>query len=243
MKKFDLIKQCMQDIKAPPQKARDFQVAFCERCLNSDCKRAGLSDDIWFQRISTQVERLLENPTIAPFNDPRFEEIVRQKFEDRRNNALKIELISKREDWTIPTDEDVAAYKQFKEQPTLFKHEPDDVQGLIEQNIPEDVQEPDTQEVVSQAVPEPQKRPEPSTPQKVQPPPSNEAPFVPAQRDRRDVHAEANTPMSQSGMMVGAPPGTTVKKNQGSDPWSVSSKEEFVDLGAKITLKKKKSNH
>lgn len=238
MSKQDLIKQCMKDMGMKPNEARDLQAGWCNFCLNSSCHRAALSDDIWFERISTQVEKLLENPNIAPFNDPKFKEIVEQKFEDRRMNAMKIELISNRGDWTVPTQDEVMAYRQSKERPSSFQSEPENVEALLQEKLaePEEV-EPVGDVVVKEEVviPEPFKPP-------VKAEDSKQPAFVPPVRREPAENMEANTPTPTSGIMIGGSPSAPKQTNQGAqDPWSVSTKkEEFVDLGAKITLGKKK---
>lgn len=44
---------------------KEFMSIFCNRCRNTSCVRAGWATSTWDKRISTQVDRLLLNPTIV----------------------------------------------------------------------------------------------------------------------------------------------------------------------------------
>lgn len=59
--KRDLFHECNDQGMTVPE----FESLFCQRCRNTECKRAGWSTSSFDDRISSQVERLLLNPNIA----------------------------------------------------------------------------------------------------------------------------------------------------------------------------------
>lgn len=52
---------------------KDFMAMFCNRCRNTSCVRAGWATSTWDKRISTQVDRLLLNPTIVEQSGTKWE--------------------------------------------------------------------------------------------------------------------------------------------------------------------------
>lgn len=110
--KKDFLQECMSSINIENQDVSEFKDLFCQRCWNPDCRRAGQSETSWYHRVSTQVRRLLENPNIANYNDPKFYNIIKQKFEDKRREALKIEIANKKGDWTVPSEEEIEKAQQ-----------------------------------------------------------------------------------------------------------------------------------
>jgi len=53
------------------------------------------------------VDRLLDNPVFADLNDPRFKALRKLDFESAIREALALEVSSKKNDWTIPTDDEI----------------------------------------------------------------------------------------------------------------------------------------
>jgi len=108
-----------------------FGQAFCRRCRNQDCRRAGKGRTEWLQRVLTQEERLLRNPNFADPNDPAFEEIRRLPFKDMFREAVRQEIADIRQDWEPVTGADVAAFAQGAFQnrtPEAFQTAPEDVE-------------------------------------------------------------------------------------------------------------------
>jgi len=86
---------------------RDFRDMFCARCHNKTCNRAGWANSIWDARMSTQVDRLLDNPFYASLGDPRYAKIRAMDFPDARRDAMKVHISEALGDWSIPTVDDV----------------------------------------------------------------------------------------------------------------------------------------
>jgi hypothetical protein len=85
----------------------DFRQKFCGNCMNSGCRNSRGSGMSWVQRISTQRDRLLDNPRFAELSDPRFQEFAQMEFQDRLREALAIEISDQKGDWSIPTSQEV----------------------------------------------------------------------------------------------------------------------------------------
>ena len=103
----DFWNECFQpDMKMSPDV---FAETFCRRCQNPDCKRAGWYKSKFQHRITTQVDRLLDNPTFADPNDPRTAHIRSVDFPQMLREAMKLEISSQKGDWQIPTEADAVA--------------------------------------------------------------------------------------------------------------------------------------
>lgn len=89
----------------PPEQ---FKQTFCGVCQNAGCKNSRTNGTRWAQRMSTQVELLLTNPKFADMDDPMFREIRSLDFQDKVREALAIEVSSRKGDWSIPTETEVA---------------------------------------------------------------------------------------------------------------------------------------
>lgn len=215
----DLLRQCMSSVNIKNQQYADFKKFFCDRCYNTDCTRSGQVDNAWFKRVSTQVDRLLENPNIANYNDPRFRDIVNQRFEDKRMEADRIVLSQQRGDWSIPTDEEVKQYQQSKGMASGFVSEPEKVES---NEVLDTVEEAVVEEEFSSIQVETK-------------------PVVKTNTQVKDVsNPFANTGNPTEGIMLGGKKNSKPKEEV-NDPWSIPSKEDsFVDMGATIVLGGKK---
>ena len=102
----DFFQECYtpNQTKVSPQQ---FDEAFCQVCKNLECVRAGWAESAWVQRMATQVDRLLENPTFADERDPRFRHVREHDFPSLLQEALRVEIIDQKNDWSIPTNQDV----------------------------------------------------------------------------------------------------------------------------------------
>lgn len=89
----------------PPEQ---FKQTFCAVCQNGGCKNSRAAGTLWSKRMATQVEDLLTNPKFADLDDPMFREIRSLDFQDKVREALAIEVSSRKGDWSIPTDIEVA---------------------------------------------------------------------------------------------------------------------------------------
>jgi len=76
----DYLSECNDPSLGPPLTEEEFKLAFCDRCVNAECKRA-IRGDPYQARTSTWEKRLfLEVPRLKP-TDPRYEGIRHQRFE------------------------------------------------------------------------------------------------------------------------------------------------------------------
>jgi len=80
---------------------------FCRVCRNPECRRSSAHKGKWIERMMTQVQRLLEDPTFTDANDPRFEHIQRQDFKDMLMDAVRLEIVDRKGDWEPPSAQDV----------------------------------------------------------------------------------------------------------------------------------------
>lgn len=85
-----------------------FTETFCNKCLNQACGRSAAEGTSWFRRVSTQEERLLLNPNFADPRDPRFRDVANLDFKSALREAISIEIASRRGDWSIPSDAEIA---------------------------------------------------------------------------------------------------------------------------------------
>lgn len=72
----DLLGECNSE-RLPPA---EFKSLFCQRCRNQSCGNAGWSGSVWTERMSTQVDRLLNHPLIADEADPKFTNVRALRF-------------------------------------------------------------------------------------------------------------------------------------------------------------------
>lgn len=72
----DLLGECNSEHLPPAE----FKSLFCQRCRNQSCGNAGWSGSVWTDRMSTQVDRLLNHPLIADAADPKFTNVRALRF-------------------------------------------------------------------------------------------------------------------------------------------------------------------
>lgn len=101
----DFLSECMIGQKKVSEK--DFGQQFCRVCKNQECHRAGWGESQWVQRMTTQVDRLLDNPTFADPRDPQYRQIREHDFPDLLKEAIRVEIIEQKGDWSIPSEVDV----------------------------------------------------------------------------------------------------------------------------------------
>lgn len=102
----DFWKECYLDQKISP---KEFQQRFCAVCKNQECHRAEWGESRWLQRVSTQEDRLLTNPNFADPRDPKYRHIREHDFPSLLREAIRIEVIEQKADWSIPTEADITA--------------------------------------------------------------------------------------------------------------------------------------
>ena len=103
----DFLSECMIGQKQVSEK--DFGQQFCRVCKNQECHRAGWGESQWVQRMTTQVDRLLDNPKFADPRDPQYRKVREHDFPDLLKEAIRVEIIEQKGDWSIPSEVDVMA--------------------------------------------------------------------------------------------------------------------------------------
>jgi hypothetical protein len=240
-----------------------FGQTFCRVCLNPECQRSSVDGSAWAQRIATQEERLLIRPNFADPNDPQYRDITRLDFRSMFREALAVEIADRRNDWSIPTDADIAqeAAKVVEALPPTPPPPPED--GIVfrtriqsasgneyEVTLNDDgvwacdcpayqfaranpCKHIQQAQVAKPVEPEPVVEPEP-------PPPVVRGPVQPLPRLR-------NIPQPPGGLMVdGSMPERSARSAPSAqDPWALPSdkmppaKGTVVPVGAKVIMGKK----
>jgi len=219
MAKRDWLREC-NDQNVPPQ---EFNQIFCVRCRNPECSRAGYAGSLWTNRITTQVERLLENPLFADLSMPKYAKVNALDFPDALRQALRIEVANKRKDWELPP-EDLTPEQAMRELAALpDKQEPATRAASLSVTMQEDtVEAPDE----PAAVPEVSRTPAPQA------------------TVLATLPARTNTAFPVGGIMLdGSRPTNTATPRPPEppkvivDPWAVPAPvENVVPVGAKIRL-------
>lgn len=104
----DFFGECFSTLQGK-MKSDQFDQSFCKVCKNFECVRAGWVESSWIDRMDTQVERLLTNPNFADIRDPRFSKVREHDFPNLLQEAIRIEIVDQKNDWSIPTESDVQA--------------------------------------------------------------------------------------------------------------------------------------
>jgi hypothetical protein len=85
----------------------EFREEWCGKCLNTGCRNSRGTELKWLQRMLTQEDILLDNPRFADPQDPKFQRIREQDFQDMVRHALTIEVSTRKGDWSIPTEAEI----------------------------------------------------------------------------------------------------------------------------------------
>ena len=102
----DYFGECFTPVQGK-MKTEQFDYNFCRVCKNLECVRAGWAESSWVERMSTQVDRLLDNPNYADPRDPRFNRVREHDFPNLLQEAIRIEIVDQKNDWSIPSQQDV----------------------------------------------------------------------------------------------------------------------------------------
>lgn len=106
MSQTDFWNECFDP--AAGMSPNQFTTTFCRVCMNAECERSAADGTSWFKRMSTQEDRLLNNPNFADPRDPRYRDIAHLDFRSALKEAIAIEISERRGDWSVPTDAEVA---------------------------------------------------------------------------------------------------------------------------------------
>ena len=243
-----------------------FGQTFCRVCLNPECSRSSVDGSSWAQRIATQEERLLIRPKFADPDDPQYRDIARLDFPSMFRQALAIEIADRRNDWTIPTEADIAqeAAKVVEALPPTPPTPPTpEADGIVFRTRIASASGTEYEVTLNDdgvwactcpayqfaranpckhiqqaqvATPEPEPEPEPAPP--VVSEPVVRGPAQPLPRLR-------NIPQPSGGLMVDGTPPERPRAAQAQDPWALPAdkmppaKGTVVPVGAKVIMGKK----
>lgn len=106
----DLIQECLADpffakFSGDPE---SLKANVCSGCKAARCVNAQGKFTLFEKRVSTQVDRLLTNPKFADPRDPRFKQISAVDFPDMARHAVALEITTRKNDWSIPTEDEVS---------------------------------------------------------------------------------------------------------------------------------------
>lgn len=77
-KKDDYLDECMRS-SGIEASIDQFQRAFCQRCLNTSCKRSKANELLWTSRMERQIQALYE-PEFGDLRDPKYMLLAKQEF-------------------------------------------------------------------------------------------------------------------------------------------------------------------
>lgn len=186
----DFLKECMSDpaLVQGQVPMDEFNRAFCIRCVQKECSRAGLNGSLFARRTATWKENLFDKPPRADEADPKYQGIRSKRFlqvstdvVELRKNGVNYE-VQTREMPEIPA----ALRKDTPEPPALDPTPPP----------PAPIPEPPTPVPVPELTVQPQAVPD-------APPPVHNAPFQ-------------NTPFDQGTVLPGGQPAEQVTEVGGS---------------------------
>lgn len=104
---IDRWNECYEGVhrQTPP---KEFKEIFCNHCMNASCTNSRGSGMSWSQRMSTQTDRLLDNPLFADQRDPRFDHIRSMEFQSMVEREIAIRVSTEKGDWSVPTRQEVS---------------------------------------------------------------------------------------------------------------------------------------
>jgi hypothetical protein len=209
MAENDYIQECMESM---PQQGSldDFKRAFCDVCINPECKRSRFKDSKWVTRMIMQEEALF-NPRFANENDPRYDHLRAVNFEPVDEQTLKYYggWVDLREDGTVVHQGETPV--EEKDSSKI-----DQAVASLKGGLTKTTEEPD-----SPPAPEPAEEAEPE-PTKVEAPAPPEPTPKPVQRSQRPK----NTEVPQGGIILGPAKPDIIQRpsrllQPPSDPWAV----------------------
>ena len=216
--------------------AQEFMSVWCRRCRNSACRNANWGLSKWIARMNTQEDRLLKNPNFADEGDPQYQHIREVDFPDLLKQAIRLEIASKKNDWNIPSQEDVKVH--------LASLEPVDVTIDTLESVDD----------ATKALAKAKGKPEPDLPlinkndkgeEEGVPNSSLDPPNIPSVFPQNPplTPPSSPAPKTPSRFLINThfpPDGVMLENNEVSsieeDPWAPRKKEKKVEVGAKIKI-------
>ena len=222
-KKKDLTQFCRETNETHQSVSEsDFRSAWCRRCRNQECRFSQWGEGLWINRMETQVDRLLDNPL---FGDPRQEQFRHLQdilFEDMKHQAVPIHIGNMNEDWSVPSEEQVASFMKGEH---LATQEAD---PYGKNTLSEEKEEEWTDgQTLSKTLEE--------KPSEVSSQVENAQPFV---TNSPTLPPSMNTPSDDMGIMIGGgDPIVEEKPPVVIDDWSVPpTVKNIVPIGGKIVM-------
>jgi len=241
---------------------QEFMHTFCRRCRNKECVNATWGLGRFDIRMMTQEDRLLINPNLVNDERPEFEHIQTMNFGNLLQKAMKLEISSQKNDWTIP---DVPEVGLGDERGTAAEEKTtsavDDavkqlakLQGKPEPELPQVMNE--TERMMLEFADEAEEQPDhfvpagevegmpPPPPQQIPPAPDTPK-AVPRPTNPSPPNHEfaANTPIPEEGVMLdgSTPPSTPVtapkpKEHAAVASWGEPKPKETIPVGATIRM-------
>lgn len=106
----DLTQDCLQDLsqkKEEKVKVSELREYFCNFCNNQSCEHAKMGHSSWVERITTQEERLLENPNFADLQNSKWESLRAIDFPERVDEIIRLSPNLSMGSWDPPEDVDI----------------------------------------------------------------------------------------------------------------------------------------
>lgn len=220
--------------------AHQFMAVWCQKCRNSACRNANWGLSRWIARMNTQEDRLLNNPNFAHADDPQYQHIREIDFPDLLNQAIRLEIAGKNNDWEVPSQEDVKVHLASINPINMTNGTMESVddatkalaraKGNPEPNLPSIVEKVTGDEggVPTEPSLETSQPPQDTSQLPQYTPPLTPDPGTPAR-------FLTNTPCPPDGIMLGG--ATVPPPSEVEDPWAPPSiKDKKVNVGATIKL-------
>lgn len=88
----DFLRECMSDpaLVQGQVPIDEFNKAYCVRCVQKECARAGLNGSLLARRAATWKVNLFENPPRAAENDPKYQSIRAKKFLQTASEVVEL---------------------------------------------------------------------------------------------------------------------------------------------------------
>ena len=218
MTKKDLTQFCRETNETHHSVSEEeFRGVWCRRCRNQECRHSQWGKGVWLERMSTQVDRLLDNPQFGDPQDPDFG-FLNFDFEDMKRQAIAIHISEQNNDWEIPSEKQISDFNKDG-----LREDANSVKRVSRLSETKDENIKDETEVTESEKPEGS---------------GSENNYEPLVQTPLNLPSVSNTKTKDEGIMLGEP---LVEKNAVIDDWSVPvSTDNIIPVGGKIVLGGKK---
>jgi hypothetical protein len=120
----DFLRECMSDpaLVQGQVPIDEFNKAYCVRCVQKECARAGLNGSLLARRAATWHTNLFEKPPRAAEDDPRYQSIRAKKF--LQTSSEVVELRNNGVNYEVQTREMPEALRKNPPEPPAFDPPP-----------------------------------------------------------------------------------------------------------------------